>query len=74
MTTGNETSKPAAKVYPWDTAVYWLRLARSERAAASEDRGRRGGTVESIRIHEQNAAEYEARGRALLAAEKGGGS
>jgi hypothetical protein len=56
------------KPHPTETAEYWLRLARTERAFASEDRGRRTASVESIRIHEQNAAEYEARAAALAKA------
>lgn len=50
---------------PYDSPDYWRELARSERAFAAEDRARRGGSVESIRIHEKNAAEYEARARLL---------
>lgn len=49
----------------FDDPKYWLELARNERAAANEDRARRGGKVESIRIHEQNAVEYEQRAAAL---------
>jgi hypothetical protein len=49
----------------FDDPKYWRDLAANERASANEDRARRGGTVESIRIHESNAAEYEARAKAI---------
>lgn len=47
--------------HPTDTPEYWRELARSERAFADEDRARRGGSAESVRLHEANAAEYEAK-------------
>lgn len=56
---------------PWDTAEYWEGLARSERAFAQDKRTARYGTVESIRIHEQNAKEYEYRA-AQIRSPKGG--
>ena len=56
------TTKPKL---PFDDPEYWLREARSERAFASDKRSSRYGTSESIRIHESNAEEYEARARAL---------
>lgn len=59
-----EATKVAAHT-PFDTPEYWLALARNERAFAEEDRKRRYGTVEGVRIHERNAAEYEARAAAL---------
>ena len=46
--------------HPSETPEFWRSLARNERAFASEDRKRRGGAVESIRVHESNAAMYEA--------------
>ena len=57
----NHTPTP----HPTETPEYWLRLARDERAFAAEDRSRRRGSVESIRIHEANATSYEARAAAL---------
>ena len=60
------TSSPLAMAkLCFDDPKYWRDMARTERAAAAEDRARVYGTVESIRIHEQNAAEYEARAAAL---------
>jgi len=50
---------------PFDDPEYWLSRARSERAFAQDDRRRRYGSVESSQLHEQNAAEYEARALAL---------
>lgn len=58
-------------VHPTETPEYWEREARRERALAAEDRARRHGTVESIRVHEANAVEYEARASALRAARDG---
>lgn len=51
-----------------ETPEYWLELARNERAFAAEDRARRGGSVESVRLHEAKAAEYEATAQRLSAA------
>lgn len=48
----------SAALHPTATVEYWERLAREERAFADEDRALRR-TVESIRIHEANALEYE---------------
>ena len=60
-------TKPATPL-PWDTADYWLDLARTERRFAEHERNSlRHGTSESIRIRLQNADEYEAKARALLA-------
>ena len=60
------THKPATPL-PWDTSEYWESMARNERAAANEDRARRGGSVESIKIHENNAMEYDERARQIRA-------
>ncbi len=49
----------------FETPEHFDSLARSERAFASDDRRRRGGTVESIRLHLANAAEYERRAAEL---------
>jgi hypothetical protein len=46
--------------HPTQTPEYWESLARNERAFAAEKRRNRYGTVEGIRIHERQAAEYEA--------------
>lgn len=51
-----------------ETAEYWFCRARYERAAAKEDAGRRFGTVDSMRIHERQAAEYQLRGEAIAKA------
>jgi DMSO/TMAO reductase YedYZ molybdopterin-dependent catalytic subunit len=51
--------------HPTETPEYWERLARHERAFAAEKRRTRHGTVESIKIHESNAAEYEAQANKL---------
>lgn len=49
-----------------DTPEYWRELARCERAFAQEDHARRGGSsAESVRIHEANAKEYDAKATAL---------
>jgi hypothetical protein len=67
LTTDNAMTTPLkpATPLPFDTPEHWLSLARSERTFAAQERSSRHGTVESIRIHEQNAAEYEARAAAL---------
>ena len=57
-----------AKPHPTQTPEYWERLATEERALAKSKRGDRWSTVESIKIHEQNAADYEATARGLRAA------
>lgn len=61
---------------PHQTTVpeYWRNLARNERAFAEEDRRRRYGTIESIRIHEANAALYDAEAERLEAARVKGGA
>lgn len=41
------------------SAQYWYRRAADEREFARQERRGRLGTVESIRVHEENAAEYE---------------
>jgi hypothetical protein len=56
--------------HPTQTAAYWRDMARSERTFAKHERTGRGGTVESIRIHEANAAEYEATADRIEAEEK----
>jgi len=43
-----------------DTPEYWEALARTERAFALADRQRRYGSLESIRLHEQNARAADA--------------
>lgn len=53
-----------------DMPEFWEQKAKAERAFALEDRTRRYGSVESIRIHEENAAEYEARAAKLRAAQQ----
>ncbi len=53
--------------HPTEIPEYWLRLAREERAFANEDRKRRTGSIQSIRLHEQNAADYEATAARLSA-------
>lgn len=56
--------------HPTETAEYWRGLARDERWFARSARLNRTVPVESIRIHEENAAEYEARAAAIEAASK----
>ncbi len=56
---------------------WWREQARNERAFAADDRRRKFGTIESIRIHEANAARYDAQAdrleaAAALARSKGG--
>ena len=63
----------ATPKHPTETEEYWRSLARNERAFAREDRQRRYGTVESIRIHEQNAREYDAEADRLAAVSAGEG-
>jgi hypothetical protein len=54
---------------PWNDPAYFESRARDERAFAEEDRKRRFGTVESMQIHLQNAAAYEAKAAELRAAQ-----
>lgn len=56
------------KPHPTETAEYWFSRARNERGCAVEDRGRRYGSVESIKVHLQQAEEYERRGAAIAKA------
>lgn len=56
------------KPHPTQTPEYWERLATEERAMAKAKRSDRWSTVESIKTHEQNAADYEATARGLRAA------
>jgi len=56
------------KPHVTDTPEYWESRARDERAFAREDRKRRTASVESVRIHEVNAADYQGRADALRAA------
>ena len=44
--------------HPSQTPEYWERLATEEQAAAKAKRSTRWAQVESIRVHEKNAAEY----------------
>jgi len=57
-------------VNPMETPEYWESLARSERAFAADDRRRRGGTSESIRLHLANAVDYEQRALVIRQATK----
>lgn len=54
----------------FDDPKYWRDLAKAELSFAADKRTARHGTVEAIRIHEQNAAEYEARAVSLESAAK----
>ena len=54
--------------HPTTDPRYWRNLAANERAFAQEDRRRKYGTVESIRIHEQDAKDYDAKAASLEAA------
>lgn len=73
----NTTTKPG---YVWKIGMphpttdprYWRSLAANERAFAGEDRRRKFGTVESIRIHEENAKRYDAEAARLEARAAGG--
>jgi hypothetical protein len=47
------------KVHPTLTPEYWESLARSERSFAKHKRRSRFGTVESIRVHERDAEQYQ---------------
>jgi hypothetical protein len=49
----------------FDTPEYWEGLARDERSFAADERKSRYGTVESIRVHLENAKDYEARAKKL---------
>lgn len=44
----------------WDDPEYYEKRARDERIFAEQERRRRSGTVESMRIHLENAERYEA--------------
>lgn len=55
--------------HPSETPEYWERLAADERAQAKAKRGSRWGSVESIRIHERNAKDYEETARSLREAQ-----
>ena len=57
------------KTHPTQTPEYWERLAADERAQAAAKRSARWGTVESIRIHEQNAKDYDETARKLRTTE-----
>jgi hypothetical protein len=52
---------------------WWRQQACNERAFANEDRRRKFGSVESIRIHEESAARYDAEADRLEAAARVGG-
>jgi hypothetical protein len=58
--------------HPSETPEYWEELALNERFLAKTKRGLRWGSVESIRIHEQNAKDYEETARKLRAAQTQG--
>lgn len=47
-------------MHPTETEAYWRALAKTARAFARAERSSRHGTVESIQIHEANAADYDA--------------
>lgn len=51
--------------HPAQTPEYWERLAAEERALAASQRSLRWVTVESTRIRERNAREYEATAQRL---------
>lgn len=51
--------------HPSETPEYWEALARDARRAAAAARNDRHAQVESIRIHERNAAEYDETARRL---------
>jgi hypothetical protein len=53
--------------HPTTVPAYWRQLARTARAFAEDDRRRKYGTVESIRIHEADAARYDAEAARLEA-------
>jgi hypothetical protein len=58
------------KPHPTETAKYWRDLAHTERVIAEQERTGRFGTVESIRMRLQHAADYEATAAKIEAQER----
>lgn len=52
-------------LHPTQTPEYWEELARNERLLAAKDRSSRWASVESIRVREANARDYEATAQRL---------
>jgi len=57
MSAGTHT--PGPKPHITQTEAYWRDLAATERAFARDERRRRFGQIDSIRMYEAQAAEYE---------------
>lgn len=62
----------AAKPHITETEAYWRGLAATERHFAAAERRRRCGQIDSIRMYEAQAAEYERQADRIAAAKATG--